>query len=385
MRRFASLIALAAAAVAVGCAPETPERLSVDAEEAYAAGEYSKAIAAYERMLKVSGESAMTYANLAQCALGARDLEYARRCADKALALEGSGATADHARELQGMVAEARQDLPAATRAYRGLLGAEDARLRTRARSRLARLYARQKRADSALALLLASYGEAPQDAMTLYNLGTLCVNDPLRLRQPALDFFRLAERTLPAGAPERAKAKTWITRLESNLNRLRQVPPSPGNTRKGAEYLRKARENMERKRWRSAEDYARQATQADPANFDAALALGRICTQNNHQSDGLKAYEAALVLRPDSPEARQEAARLAYAMKRYDDAAAFLRPLLIAQPKNLAAADLMMRILYAQQRGADARVWGEYCLALMPKPTEAYRKFVESLPGGDA
>ena len=382
MRRFASLIAMAAvAAFFAGCAPDTPERLSAEAEAAYSAGEYGKAIAAYERLLEVSGEDAMTYANLAQCALGAQDLEYAKTCADKALTLEGEGPTAERARELSGMAAEARQDFTAAARAYRAFLTSDDTTLRTRVRSRLARLYAKQKRADSALAMLLAAYGEAPQDALTLYNLGLLCVNEPLRLRQSALDYFRLAERTLPEGTPERAKAKTWITRLESNLNRLRQVPPSPGNTRKGAEYLRKARENMDRKRWRSAEDYARQATQADPANFDAALTLGRLCTQNNHQSDALEAYEAALVLRSTSPEARYEAARLAYTMKRYGDAANFLRPLLLTQPKNLSAADLMMRILYAQQKGADARVWGEYCLALMPNATETYRKFVDSLP----
>ena len=79
MRRFASLIAMAAvAAFFAGCAPDTPERLSAEAEAAYSAGEYGKAIAAYERLLEVSGEDAMTYANLAQCALGAQDLEYAK-------------------------------------------------------------------------------------------------------------------------------------------------------------------------------------------------------------------------------------------------------------------------------------------------------------------
>ncbi len=369
------------AALAAGCAPETPERLSVRAEEAYAAGDYAKAIAAYERLLAVDGEDATTYANLALAALGAQDTAYAKRCAEKALALQNAGPLAETARELLGMVAEEEKDAAGAARIYRGLTDAQDAGVRGRARSRLARLYADQGRADGALALLLAAANETPTDAATLYNLGSLCVREPLRLRQAALDYFRQAERLLPKGGREQRTAKDWVTRLEANLARLRQVPPSAGDAAACAEQLRLAQEAMAKKRWRSAETYARKAAEADPSDFGAALALGRSCARNGHREAALKAYDAALALRPASADARAEAAQLAYEAKRYGDAADYLRPLLVVQPRNRFIADLMMRILTAQRKLADARVWGEYYLALDPKAPASYRKWVQSLP----
>lgn len=380
MRRFGSLL-LALAALLAGCAPETPERLSVRAEEAYAAGDYGKAIAAYERLLEVAGEDAMTYANLAQCALAAQDYDYARRCAEKTVAIAVSGPTAERAAEMLGIVAEERQETEAAAKYYRALANASDKQVRVRARSRLAGIYAAQKRTDSALALLLEAYNERPEDAVTLYNLGRLCVDAPLRLRQAALDYFRMAERQLPEGSPERKDARNWVTRLEANLARLRQVPPSTGDAKRCAALLEQVKDAKARKRWRSAETLAKQAAEADPANFDAALELGRTCAQNNHPDAALRAYDAALALRPGAAEAHAEAAQLAYDAKRYADAAAYLRPLLAAQPRNRAAADLMMRILYAQRKFPDARVWGEYYLTLTPKAPEAYRKWVRSLP----
>ena len=381
MRRFGSLLLVVAAAVLAGCAPETPERLSARAEEAYAAGDYGKAIAAYERLLAATGEDAMTYANLAQCALAAQDFDYARRCAEKAVAIAVSGPVAERAAEMLGIVAEERQEADAAAKCYRALTDAADRQVRLRARSRLAGLYAAQKRTDGALALLLEAYNERPEDAATLYNLGRLCVDEPLRLRQAALDYFRMAERQLPEGSPERKDARNWVTRLEANLARLRQVPPSTGDAKRCAALLKQVKDAKARKRWRSAETLAKQAAEADPANFDAALELGRTCAQNNHPEAALKAYDAALALRPGAAAAHAEAAQLAYDAKRYADAADYLRPLLAAQPRNRAAADLMMRILYAQRKFPDARVWGEYYLTLTPKAPETYRKWVRSLP----
>ena len=40
-----------------------------------------------------------------------------------------------------------------------------------------------------------------------------------------------------------------------------------------------------------------------------------------------------------------------------------------------------MMRILTAQKKLPDARIWGEYYLALDPKAPDSYRKWVQSLP----
>ena len=375
------LVAALVAAFAAGCAPETPERVSAQAEDAYAAGDYAKAITAYERLLAMHGEDATIYANLALAALGAQDTAYAKRSAEKALALQNTGPQAETARELLGMVAEAANDKAEAAKIFRGLTDAGNLEVRTRARSRLARLYAEQGRVDGALALLLAAANEAPTDAPTLYNLGALCVREPLRLRQAALDYFRQAERLLPQHARERKKARDWVTRLEANLARLRQLPPNAGDAKTCAEQLRLADEATAKKRWRSAETAARKAAEADPSSFEAALAWGRAGARNGHRDIALRAYDAALALRPASAEARAEAAQLAYDAKRYADAANYLRPLLVAQPRNRFIADLMMRILTAQRKLPDARVWGEFYLALDASAPDSYRKWVQSLP----
>lgn len=371
-------------ALLAGCSPETPERLSVRAEEAYASGQWAKAIAAYERLLEVSGEDPVTYRNLAQAACRAQDFEYAKTMLAKALALNPSEAEAERCHELQGMVQEEEKDLAGAAKTYRALLKAKDVTLRVRVRSRLACLYADQGRSDGAFALLLASVNERPTDATTLYNLGKLCLREPINLRRAALDYLRQAERLLPEGTRQLKDARNYASRLEANLTRLRQVPPATGDAAASAAALRLAREAKARRRWKSAEEFAERAAKADPASFDAALEWGRTCAQNGHRESALRAYDAALVLRQDSVPARAEAAQLAYDAKDYDAAAGYLRPALVVEPKNPSLADLMARILYSQRRHADARVWGGYYLGLAtlePKAEAAYRKWVESLP----
>lgn len=383
MRRFI-LLPWAVLALLAGCAPETPERLSVRAEEAYAAGQWAKAIAAYERLLETAGESPVTYRNLALAAYRAQDFGYARAMLGKALALAPSGPEAERCRELRGMMAEEERDVANAARVYRGLTMAKDAEVRVRARSRLARLYADQGRPDGAFALLLASADERPTDAVTLYNLGKLCLREPINLRRAALDYLRQAERLLPADAGQLRDARNYVSRLEANLARLRRVPPATGDARASAEALRQARDAKARRRWKSAEAFAEKAAKTDPSSFDAALELGRICAQNGRREEALKAYDAALALSHDAVRARAEAAQLAYDAKAYDAAAGYLRPALVVEPRNPALADLMARILYSQRRHADARVWGERYLglaALDGRQAEAYRKWVESLP----
>ena len=364
-----------------GCSPERPETLAQRAEAAYQAGHYAKAIALYERLQSLGGEHATLSYNLALCALRAQDTAAARAAAERGLALAKRGPQADACRELLGMIAEEVKELPVAAAHYRALLASSESALRVRAASRLARLYADQGRSDGALALLLMATNDVPQDGVTLYNLGKLCVREPLLLRHAALDAFRTAERLLPPESEQARDTKRWITRLEQNLARLQQVPPAGGNAKACAEALKAAREAKAKKRWRSAEEAAAKAVKADPSSYEAALEWGRTCAQNANRDRALKAYDAALALRTNALEARQEAAQLAYDMKRYDVAAAYLRPALVAQRRNRFLADLMMRILAAQKRSADARLWGEYYLTLDAAAPEAYHKWVKSLP----
>ncbi len=354
---------------------------SRQAERAYAEGDFPKAIRLYEKLLETDGETSITYMNLALSAYRAQDLAYAQRCGEKALALAMEPTQADACRELLGMIAEENKDFAGAIKFYRGLLTSQDTILRTRIRSRLARIYASQNRMESAFALLLAAGNERIPDGVTLYNLGKLCIRDPFQLRSAAVDYFRQAERLLPADSKQLKDTKEMIARLEANLKRLQKLPPSTGDAKACATAINRSKEAQAKKRWSSAEKEAKKAMEADPSNFDAALEYARICVRNNKRSDAQKAFEAAIALRGSSVDARLEAAKLAYQTKRYEEALTLLRPALVLQPKNVALADTMMRLLAAQNRQADARAWGEYVLELNPQATPAYRAWVMKLP----
>lgn len=365
----------------VGCSPESPERITLQAEKAFAEGNYAKAIHAYEALLQLEKDSAVTYQNLALSAYHAQDFEYAKQAAQRALKLAKAGPEADVNMELLGLIAEEEKDFQKAITLYRQLRNSTDRGVRVRAASRLARIYADQNKNDGAFVLLLSALHESNQDPVTFYNLAKLCVREPFQLRQAALDYFRQAERLLPTGSPQARDAKNWVSRLEKNLARLQEVPPATGDAKACADALERVRRAKARKNWRTAEDEANRAVRADPSSFAAALELGRTCAQNKRQEKALKAYDTALALRSDSVEARAEAAQLAYDMKRYAEAATYLRPALVAKPRNHYLADLMMRILAAQRKLPEARLWGEYYLLLDPKATESYRNWVYTLP----
>lgn len=382
MMRSMFLSVLALGFGLAGCAPETTEALSAKAEAAYRSGEFTKAILLYEKLLETEGEASLTCYNLAMAALQAQDLTYATTVAEKALSLAVGAEEAERCTELLGVIAEQNRDLAGASRRYRALLMASTAEVRARARSRLARLYVEQGRPDGALAVLLMASTDQPPSGTTFFNLGKLCI-EQLSLRADALDYFRLAERLLPKESTAARETKNWISRIEANLARVpSSVPQAPGNAATCKKELATAKSEEGKKRWASAQQAAERALKADPSSVDAALALARLSIKANKAEAALRAYDTVLVLQPTAQTARAEAAQLAYTSKHYDQAITFLRPALMARPKDRLLVDLMMRILVAQNKLADARLWGEYCLDLSKQnATEAYRKFVMSLP----
>ncbi len=381
MRVLFFLFLFGLGSVLVGCSPADEKTLAARAEKAYAEKQYAKAIAGYEALLRLTGERAVLYRNLALAAYGAKDTSTARKAAEHALRLSGNAPEADGCRELLGMIAEEEKQPETAFQWYRQVLNSRDIALRVRVSSRLAQLYRAQGRVDGALGMLLSAWYDAPQDATTVFNLGMLSVKEPLLLRQAALDFFTLAEHLLPKGAPQVREAQTWRTRLEKNLARLQQVPAAVGDASACAKAIKAAKEKQARRQWRDAEALFAKATKADPSNFDAALETGRMAAKNNHKETALKAYAAAIALRENAQDARIEAAQLAYDAKRYELALSYLRPAMVTQRRNRFLADLYMRILTAQRKLPEARVFGEYYLKLYGQAPESYRKWVNSLP----
>ena len=367
--------------LSVGCMPDSPEALSLRAEQAYAEGNYSKAIATYEALLAKGGNAPITYYNLALAAFQTEDYTYSIKMLDKAIAAGATVEVADMCYELKGLVAEREKDFTRAAASYRKALNSPSMEIKVRVHSRLANVYMAQKHYDAALALLLNAVEISPMDAITLYNFGMLCRHEAVNLRQAALDSFRQAERLLPEGSAKMKDTKKQVMRLEGYLTSLKQVPAISGDKTACEKQLKLMRDAQKRKNYKTAESHARKATEADPSNYEAALELGRLCKQNKDKVAALKAYDAALTIRPNATAARYEAARIAYESQKYSAAANYLRPALVSDPRNSAQADLMGRILYAQRQNVNAKLWFERYLRLAPNANNTYREWVQKLP----
>lgn len=367
--------------LSVGCMPDSPEALSLRAEQAYAEGNYSKAIATYEILLAKGGSAPITYYNLALAAFQTEDYTYSIKMLDKALAEGASTEVADMCYELKGLVAESEKDFTRAAASYRKALNSPNVEIKVRVYSRLANVYMAQKHYDAALALLLNALEISPMDAITLYNFGILCRHEAVNLRQAALDSFRQAERLLPEGSAKMKDTRNQVKRLEGYLTSLKQVPAISGEKTACEKQLKLMRDAQKRKNYKTAESHARKATEADPSNYEAALELGRLCKQNNNKAGALKAYDAALTIRPNATTARYEAARIAYELQKFSAAATYLRPALVSDPRNSAQADLMGRILYALRQNVNAKSWFERYLRLAPNANNTYREWVQKLP----
>ncbi len=375
------VLVLASGMLLCGCGNDSAQAVAAKADGAYASGDYSKALNLYEKVEEIDGASATTHLNLGFSALGAQDYEYARQCAEKAERSAMTALESELAQELLGLVAEARKDVPMAAKYYRGLRMATDMEVRLRARSRLAQIYTDAEKVDAAFALLLSANVEHAADAMTVYNLGKLCSLSSMQLRAAALDYFMQAERLLPKGSEQLKTAKDMVSRLDANLKRLQQLPPSAGDAKRCNEELKKVQSERKAKRWKSAEQHAAKAMTADPSNVAAALVYAELCTRNNNTKAAKKAYDAALVIQPNNVDIRKRAATLALNTKRYDDAVVLLRPALVAQPTDTNLIYSMALALTGQKKYVEARAWGDYLLDVNPKLDAAYHKWVKSLP----
>ena len=119
------------------------------------------------------------------------------------------------------------------------------------------------------------------------------------------------------------------------------------------------------------AAQYYRQATQLDPAFFEAQYNYGLAATDIGALPAALAAYESALALRPDSTDARYNFALVLKQARYYTDAANELEKLLAAHP-NETRAHLALANLYAQQLSQPALAREHYLKVLELEPKNA-------------
>ena len=132
---------------------------------------------------------------------------------------------------------------------------------------------------------------------------------------------------------------------------------PAPGDRAAAQRAFDQAVQAQQGHRLLDAVQAYHQATQLDPAFFEAQYNYGLAATDAGNLNSALVAYEYALALRPDSADARYNFALVLKQSRYYSDAANELEKLLASHPSE-ARAHLALANLYAEQlsRPAPAR-----------------------------
>jgi tetratricopeptide (TPR) repeat protein len=374
----------------MGCSSDSEEEMNAQALQHHKNGEYEKALTAFQSLQDEYGETPETWQNIAVTAYQGKDYAYAIRAVQNALNListtgDNSPATIERREALTEILAMAREsegDLEDATRLYYDLTNAQTTSIRVSAKSRLAQLFLNQGKSDAALAFLLSALKDDERNALTNYNLAKLC-NETLKCYDKAYEFYRTAYEHLPDESRQKQIADAEIKRLELNRNDWYPMP-AKGNASKCKKAIESYEKAKRSKRFKTAENYAKQALDADPSSHLAAVNLITIAKQNKNVATAIKTYQHAFLIKPNDNDLRIKAEKYAFENKRYEDAIAFLRPVLITKPQQLeypAKIYQMMNLLVKQKKRDVARAWGEYYLTINPYAPEENRRFIKNLP----
>ncbi len=156
-----------------------------------------------------------------------------------------------------------------------------------------------------------------------------------------------------------------------SEFPRYRYHPiakPSEGDHSAAERIFAEGVEAQRANRLREAIRSYRQATQVDPAYYDAQYRLGVAAAAAGDLPQALMAYETALTIRPGSPDARTYFAQALKQANYPVDAALQLETVLMDHP-NDTGAHLTLGNLYAQQLHQPARAREHYLKVLETDP----------------
>ncbi len=148
---------------------------------------------------------------------------------------------------------------------------------------------------------------------------------------------------------------------------------PRAGDRRIASNAFAQAREAERGSRWADAMQSYRQATESDPAWFEAQYNYGVMAYRLRNYSQALAAYEMALAIQPNSMDARYNFALALKAAGYVTDAVNELNKILESNPDE-ARAHLALGNIYAQQMfdAADARQHYLKVLQLDPRNPQA-------------
>ena len=157
-----------------------------------------------------------------------------------------------------------------------------------------------------------------------------------------------------------------------SNSYAVSSNSTSSSATSPGADYA-KARDAYSAKRYEEAAKGFQEVASADPKNFDAHFHLGKSNEALKKDDEAVKAYKAAIVIKPEHAEANLSAGLLEHKRKNYQAAESFLEQAAktdYKNPKTLMALGDNQRMLRMFDR---AIVQYGKVIGFEPSNAEAY------------
>ena len=198
------------------------------------------------------------------------------------------------------------------------------------------------------------------------YHLGLLSRNT-YHFDEVAVEQFEMAarlsdpkdERTKKISQEIRAARAALTEAAASNPNAGKRDASAAAKLLADAETLRKKR--MIRQAIKKYE----AAFAADPFSYRAARETAYLVSLNDKTQDGvdkaLRAYRAAIDLKPAVQDNYYEAAQLAYANKRWTTAVSILDRAIAHDPENFKTLDLFIAALQKAGKGKQSEAWKAY------------------------
>ena len=295
-----------------------------------------------------------------------KDADAAASASAQALALQPESA---EAHLLAGQAACLRQDYDEARAQFTSVIKAKSlpAALRAKAYVGLGTVDFVQHDADAARFSFLQARRLDSRNEAAWYYLGMI-YRDTCRFTEAALEQFQIFARL---SRPDEPHAESVVRKVIPDLRAAiqRAAAEIPGAaTRKpeaAAKLLAEAQELEEKKRLAQAKKKYAAAFEADPLSYPVALGYARLLKRTETTAEGvdkaLLAYRAVIDQRPAVQKNSLEAARLAYANRRWATAVRIMDRAVAHDPQNKESIDVLIGALMKAGNDKLAKAWGEY------------------------
>lgn len=316
-----------------------------------------------ERPVEESGDAALQRA-VEAVALG--KIDAADDAVTRAAALMPDSA---EVRLVAGQVAYFKKDYAGARAAFKAIAAETDlpAALRADALVAWAVTELAEDQFDSSRLLLCRALRLNRRNPAVWYHLGMLSRNT-YRFDEAALEQYEMAARLMdPSDARAKKLSHETIPAVRAAI--AARAASKPGAAKrdagKAAKLIAEAGALRKKKMIRQAIKKYEAALEADPFSYPAARAVGELVALNDKSARGvdkaLAAYRTAIDQRPALQDNYYEAARLAYANKRWATAVAILNRALAHDPENVKALDLFIAAMRKAGKSRQAAAWESY------------------------